>query len=279
MLLARNDGLIIARDNRALKSSLSRWVAQGRLIRLMRGVYAHPDAGLDARLRAVARAMPGAVIADHTALALAAEKQPTGPIEVCTPTRRAPQKGFRFTRRVIPREHVEDGKMSATLAAVDVCDKDPSWLDDLARRREATPDDYEQLLAEFSHRTGNPARRRNIARTSTSPWSMAERRCHTIFDKGHIRGWVANQQLRIGAATYIPDIAFRAEKLIIEIDGRAFHTDAATFESDRDRNNALVSAGWTILHITWAMLAHPDRIIAMVKANLARLRRAARRRL
>jgi len=66
--------------------------------------------------------------------------------------------------------------------------------------------------------------------------------------------------------------------LIIEIDGRAFHTDAATFRADRLRGNALISAGWTILRFTWDMLADPDLVVATITGNLARLRRANRRR-
>jgi len=278
-LLACGDGLILARHHRRLKSSLSRWVHQGRLARVMRGVYAHPDLPQKDRIRAALVAIPGAVIADDTALALASQRNPQiDTIQVCTPTRRVLQKGYRFTRRVIPREQVEpNGLMSPTLAAVDVCDKNPFWLDELARLGAATCDDYQLLLSEHSHRRGNPARRKHIARTSTNPWAKSERGYHDLFDLHKIKGWVANQTLHCGGATYIPDIMFRKEKLIVEIDGRDYHTDPVAFENDRLRNNDLVSAGWTILHFTWQMLADPDRIIATLTATLARLRRAARR--
>ena len=274
-LLARHGGLILARHNRGLKSSLSRWVRQGRLIRVMRGVYAHPKAGAEARIPAVLAAMPGAVIADESALARTfGSARPLGAIQVCTPTHRVPQRGFRFTQRTIPREHAPRGIMNPALAAVDVADRDPAWLDDLARRGKATPADYMRILDEFPSRVGNPTRRRNVARTSTNPWSMAERRTHDVFDDHKIRGWVANAPVHVGGRTYYIDMLFEGVKLAVEIDGREYHIGPQEFENDRERENALVADGWTVLHITWRMLERPDEVAALVKTVLARLRRS-----
>ena len=272
-LLARNDGLILARDHRHLKSSLSRWVKRGLLTRLMRGVYAHPARRLADRIRAVEARIPGGVIADASALALALHADPTVEvIDVCTPTRRLPQKGYRFTHRPIPREFVARGVMSPTLAAVDLADSDPQWLDELVRRHIAAPWHLRQTLDEFPHRRGNRLRQTRVARTATRPWSPAERRYHDLFDERHITGWVANETVRVDGVGYAPDMAFKPERLAVEVDGRQFHTDRMAFESDRRRSDELVKAGWTILRFTWNMLDDPDWVVDTVRTVRARLR-------
>jgi len=272
-LLARNDGLILARDHRHLKSSLSRWVRQGKLVRLMRGVYAHPARRLPDRLRAVAARIPGGVIAGRTAMMLFQQPgRPVGVIDVCTPTRRRPQPGYRFTHRAIPSVHVRHGVMTPALVAVDLSDDDPRWLDDLARRHMGTCEQFRRLLEEFPHRRGNARRRRHIERTSTSPWSVAERHYHDLLDQHRVTGWVANQVVRVGDAWYAPDIAFKAERLVVEIDGREFHDDVGAFEVDRRRHDELVRAGWTVLRFTWAMLNDPGWVVETIRTVRARLR-------
>ena len=278
-LLERNDGLLFARDHRRLKSSLSRWVRQGRLIRVLRGVYAHPDIPMSERMRAVTTRMPGAVIADESALAqhFQPEKAPSA-IKVCTPTRRRPQAGFQFIHRVIAREHVDNGLMHARLAAVDVCDQDPSWLDELARLGKATTQDYQDLLAEFSHRRGNQTRAKRVARTSTNPWAMSERVCHDLFDLHKVKGWVANRQIIVNDKIYFADVLLKQERLILEIDGYEYHSSSAAFHADRHRDAELMRAGWMVLHVTWDMLHDPDWLLATL-ADVRAIRRLSMRRL
>ena len=66
------------------------------------------------------------------------------------------------------------------------------------------------------------------------------------------------------------DVVFRRLRLVIEVDGREFHSKAEVFESDRHRQNLLVLRGWRVLRITWAMIQdEPDRVIAMVREAMA----------
>jgi very-short-patch-repair endonuclease len=50
------------------------------------------------------------------------------------------------------------------------------------------------------------------------------------------------------------DVIFRKLKLVIEIDGRLYHTGPEVFETDRWRQNLLVLNGWFALRFTWAMI-------------------------
>ena len=66
-----------------------------------------------------------------------------------------------------------------------------------------------------------------------------------------------------------PDVIFRRQRLVIEIDGRRFHSGSEVFESDRKRQNLLVLHGWRVLRITWRVIQEkPDQVIAMVREAL-----------
>ena len=59
--------------------------------------------------------------------------------------------------------------------------------------------------------------------------------------------------------------------LAVEVDGRAWHSDARTFVADRRRQNLLVNAGWTVLRYTWADLTErPGSVLAEIRSALSR---------
>src|SRR5665647_722587 len=90
-----------------------------------------------------------------------------------------------------------------------------------------------------------------------------------------ITGWVTDEPIHdrrglIGSA----DVVFPAELLVIEVDGMAYH-GAARFQSDRSRQNRLVTAGYTVLRFTWADLVdRPAMVADQIEAALRRARRA-----
>ena len=49
------------------------------------------------------------------------------------------------------------------------------------------------------------------------------------------------------------DMLWRRERLIVELDGRAYHDDHA-FERDRDRDADLQAAGHRVVRVTWPRL-------------------------
>jgi very-short-patch-repair endonuclease len=104
--------------------------------------------------------------------------------------------------------------------------------------------------------------------------SAAERRAVALLKAAGIRGWQVNAEIHddvglVGRG----DLVFRAARLVVELDGWAFHSDPDRFQHDRTRQNRLVRAGWTVLRFTWRDLAdRPDAVVAEVSATLARLR-------
>ena len=73
-----------------------------------------------------------------------------------------------------------------------------------------------------------------------------QRRFHRLPRKAGITGWKANRPVVLCDSTCYVDVIFHKVKLIIEIDGRLFHTGAEAFETDRWRQNLLVLNGWFV---------------------------------
>ena len=128
-----------------------------------------------------------------------------------------------------------------------------------------------EALALTPKRAGNPRRRELLLDSRDEPWSAAERVFHGLLRAAGISGWRANRPLQLGDQTIHPDVVFRDLRLVIEIDGREFHSDPEVFESDRHRQNLLVLHGWRVLRVTWLMIqAEPDQVIAMVREAMRR---------
>jgi very-short-patch-repair endonuclease len=114
-------------------------------------------------------------------------------------------------------------------------------------------------------RVGNPTRRQLLLDSRAEPWSKPERLFHRLLRDAGITGWQANRPVILRGSTFYVDVIFRKLKLIIEIDGRLYHTEAEVFETDRRRQNLLVLDGWCVLRFTWTMIEeHPEELIAMI---------------
>lgn len=67
------------------------------------------------------------------------------------------------------------------------------------------------------------------------------------------------------------DFLWRAERLVVEIDGFAFHASRHAFDADRRRDADLTAAGLRVLRVTWRQITkEPEAIIARVAQALAR---------
>jgi very-short-patch-repair endonuclease len=97
--------------------------------------------------------------------------------------------------------------------------------------------------------------------------SAAERRLTDLLRGARITGWEANAEIRDDAGLIgVGDVVFATAKLVVEVDGLAFHVTPERFQRDRQRQNRLVAAGWTVLRFTWSDLTErPDYVVASVR--------------
>lgn len=105
-------------------------------------------------------------------------------------------------------------------------------------------------------------------RAASGSRSEAEQRMATLLKR--VGGtWVPNHTVRDEHGQIIAEIDFAHLELqiAIEVDGRAFHSDALAFERDRERQNMLALRGWLVLRFTWERLVNdPEGVIAEVIA-------------
>lgn len=112
-------------------------------------------------------------------------------------------------------------------------------------------------------RHGSPAARRLLRAAQDGARSEAERLLVKLLRDAGFVGWRTNHPV----GGYKVDVAFTREKVAIEVDGWAFHSDSNTFQVDRHRQNVIALLGWKVLRFTWLDLtAYPRRVIAEIAA-------------
>jgi very-short-patch-repair endonuclease len=120
-----------------------------------------------------------------------------------------------------------------------------------------------------------------VAHAGVGTQSKAERRMVALLRNEGLRmggrnGWRANFPVRgadsSGHWRCRVDFAWPACKLALEIDGRAFHASAESFQVDRSRAARLVAAGWTVIAFTWDdITGRPRWSLGVLMATLRRL--------
>jgi very-short-patch-repair endonuclease len=92
--------------------------------------------------------------------------------------------------------------------------------------------------------------------------STAERLLHQVLDRAGLTGWRPQYAIAVPSGRVIVDVAFPDRRVAVEVDGWAWHTDPERFQRDRNRQNELVTAGWTVLRFTWLDLTErPDAVL------------------
>jgi very-short-patch-repair endonuclease len=96
--------------------------------------------------------------------------------------------------------------------------------------------------------------------------SEAERRMLALIRTAALPAPKVNA--RVGA--FEVDFLWPDQKVIVEVDGYAFHASQRSFERDRERDATLIARGYVALRVTWHQLvARRDSVIARIAAALA----------
>jgi hypothetical protein len=144
-------------------------------------------------------------------------------------------------------------------------------LDRALLRRWLTVEELVDRTVSLAGRRGVGRLRRHLDRVGRGARSAAERRLHAII--ADIPGWVANYEVldASGKIIAVIDVAFPEQRIAIEIDGLAFHTDPQRYQTDRTRQNNLTRQTWRILRYTWDDLTRrPQTVRRDILGELAR---------
>lgn len=278
LVLPETAGILRTNGDPSWNSRLSYLAGKGKLQRVLPGVYVDPAAvdTLELKVRAVKALDPNAIIVGRAAAALTFwPKLAVGDIEVANRRQRGSWPGFLFSERQVPAEHIVERHgvrmSSAAWTAVDLAGrmKDGAPLDQVLLRRAATVEQIPQALGATPWRWGNKVRRQLVAESGFGAFSALERKGHKILRGAGITDWLANQPILINGRWYLPDVRMRRKRLILEFDGRLFHSRPETFVSDRVKYRDMGLGGYLVLPFTYGCVVDdPEGFVAQVRRGL-----------
>lgn len=238
-------------------------LAKGWLRSLYRGVYALGHERLSMRGRWMAAVLAcgdGAMLSHSSAAALWGLARPRGPIEVVARNwRRSP--GLMVRRSFVhPGEREEIDAIPVCSVARVLLDLASIWDGERLERAWEEADRLgllelqamEQACARAQGRKGTGRLRRLVAaaREPVRTRSLLEDR-FAVF----CREWgLPAPAFNCLVLDREVDALWPRERLIVELDGFAFHGHRAAFERDRTRDAKLQVAGYRVLHLTWLRL-------------------------
>ncbi len=272
-LAERQHGLVTRRQLLGLgmgRGAIEDRIGRGQLRPVRRGVYAVGCRGTGQAARwmaAVLAAGPGAVLSHRSAAALwgllpASATEP----EVTRPTRIRSRPGMRVHQSILQRDEVSvvDGIPVTSLArtlldlAAVVSERllEQAFNEAEVRRltdRLSVPD----LLARRPRRAGASALRKILAADAHSRGITRremEARFASLLEGTDLPRPQRNADIAVAGRFFEVDCLWPAQRLIVELDGRAVHGTARAFERDRERDRLLLADGWRVVRITWRQL-------------------------
>jgi very-short-patch-repair endonuclease len=264
--------------------------ARSQLHRLYRGVYAVGHRKLTLKgvwMAAVLACGPDAALSHRAGLGLwDVRRTESGLIDVTMPGRtgRRGPDDVRLHRSTLLREadvDAVDGIPVTSLAwtVVDYAgiahrQQLRSVLEALERRGLYIGRELDELLERAPNRKGVKAVTAVIAEmTGPAPWLQSE--LEAIF-REVIRGSdLPEYEANVMVEGEVVDALWRKERVIVELDGYAFHKSRARFEADRRRDAKLQVAGYRVLRVTQERLTNePQAVLAEIRALLSAARAA-----
>ena len=124
------------------------------------------------------------------------------------------------------------------------------------------------LMARSRNRVGMPRLRALLEHAGQLPLtrSEAEDRFLALVRTGEL----APPEVNVTLAGYEVDFAWRDERIVVEVDGFAFHSSRSSFESDRRRDAKLAAHGFIVMRVTWRQLARkPEATLVRLAQALA----------
>jgi very-short-patch-repair endonuclease len=264
------------------RGAIAHRLAQARLHRLHRGVYlvGHSVPPPLARETAALLACgPGALLSHRTAAHLW-RLTPRLPVDVDVTLiggnrRGRPGLAIHRTRAIegAERARVQGMPVTApTRTLLDLADTLRSEelepiLAEAVRRRLVRTGDLRKRLGDAGGRHGL-GRLRSLLEQTGGPAltrSEAERRLLALVRSGGLPAPDTN----VSVGRYEVDLLWREARLIVEVDGYAYHSGRPAFERDRKRDAELQALGFRVMRVTWRQLVdEPEAVLVRIAQAL-----------
>jgi very-short-patch-repair endonuclease len=291
---ARNHGLITSADVAALggsRETISNRLADGRWCRVAQGVYrlgGMPATRRQRFLGAVLAGGEGSVLSHGSAAALfGLPGFGGGPVEITRPRGRSQRRPDQRTHGSLwlpPRHVTARHGIPVTTPARTLFDLAGWFHPDRVARAFDTALSMELVTPEAAAATSAELGRRGRRGTRVMRRLCAERGVGYVATASELEALLAG----VLAAAGLPlprrqvdvgdgegwvgrvDFLFTSARLVIEADGRRWHTAKTDLDADRQRDNRLAASGWRILRVTWEQLVNrPWEVVALVSNALA----------
>ncbi|HUR86450.1 MAG TPA: type IV toxin-antitoxin system AbiEi family antitoxin domain-containing protein [Solirubrobacteraceae bacterium] len=262
---------------------ISRRVRDGRLHRVHRGVYAVGHAALTIRARFVAAVLAcgDQAVLSHRAAAVywGFERWEDREPEVMVTGAARRVEGVRvrrsrtLDRRDIARRHgiliSSPARTILDLATV----LPPRALRRAARQAQAEQQvNVRQLIDVLTRNPGHQGARAVRALVADGPAptrsELEDLALDLLGDAGIERPEV-NPTLHLDGRAIKPDLLWADVRLVVELDGAAWHDERLAREDDAERQASLEANGYRVLRITWRqLLDEPRQTLARIRAAL-----------
>jgi very-short-patch-repair endonuclease len=235
-------------------------VANGRLTRMLRGVYrVGPVAAPYSAEMAALLATDGALSFHSSATVWGVRPPYDGPVHITVVRAARSREGVKVHRSTSLDAVVHNGLTLTTPART---------LHDLA-----------PLLSRGDlERAAEEAVIRGLVTAKEVP-----RRCAVFSEPGLTRSEAERRLQRLIRAAKLPqpvtnvkvagwevDVFWPAARLVVEVDGYAYHGNRAAFERDRRKDATLTAAGYTVMRVTWRQLKEEPLAVVALIARLLR---------
>lgn len=279
-LIRRSQLLDLGLSERAIKYRI-----QIGILRVVHpGVYglgAGPLPPLGEELAALYACGEGSVLSHHTSAFLWGLRPSRPPhVDVTVVGRYVRSRpGIRVHRvqRLDPREVRPHDDLVATSPARALLEIAPDLklreleraLDEGVVRNMTTVEEVRQVLERNPGRPGCASLHALVAgeRRSTLTDSVAAERFLALIRRAHLPA----PEVDVWLGRHRVDFLWRAEKVVVEVDGYKFHSSRSRFERDRAKDGELTAAGFIVIRVTWRQLEEePEAVLARVVMTLAR---------
>jgi very-short-patch-repair endonuclease len=255
---------------------VSHRVANGWLQRLHRGVYLVGPLEVQHSHAMAATLAVGAdaLLSHYPAAVLGGFRPPRpGPMEVTIPGReRRDREGIRVhSAQLHPHDATRRHGIPVTspartlldLAATATANELARAVEEAQVQRRVSVDSLNEQFSRYPRHRGTAALKEAIRTDPKLTRSEAERTLLELIRRAGLPEPETNARI----AGYEVDFVWRERKLVVEVDGYAFHSMRSSFERDRRRDAELTRKGWRVIRITWRQLTEEPVAVAATLAT------------